>query len=250
MVTNLSPPILLHREGTHAIHWLGVQDPNAFHCNSYLITDGESGILVDPGGRAAFEPIRRALEQVLDPRQLSGMILCHQDPDVCASMVDWLDLQPQLTVFTTPRAHVLLPYYGRRDYRWHDVEAEPRFRFPSGRELRFIPAPFLHFPGAFTTFDESNGFLFSGDIWAALDFDWQLQVTSFEEHIPRMDLFHTEYMASNLAARGFVQRIEQLPISAILPQHGSILPRAMVPQALDYLRHLRCGLDLIYPHLQ
>jgi flavorubredoxin len=65
-----------------------------------------------------------------------------------------------------------------------------------------------------------------------------------------MDLFHAEYMASGVAARGFVRRVEQLPIKSILPQHGSILSEAMVPKALDYLRHLRCGLDLIYPQLQ
>lgn len=246
----LVPPVLLHQQNSHAVYWLGIQEPSAFRCNSYLIQDGETALLLDPGGRATFDKVRAAVEQVLPAERLTGMVLCHQDPDVCASMVDWLDLNPNLTVFTTPRTQVLLPFYGRRDYRWYDVESAPLFTFASGRTLRFIPAPFLHFPGAFATFDTASGFLFSGDIWAALDFDWKLQVELFEDHVPRMDLFHTEYMASNVAARGFVRRVEQLPIKAILPQHGSILPQSMVPRALEYLRRLRCGLDLIYPQLQ
>jgi flavorubredoxin len=118
--------------------------------------------------------------------------------------------------------------------------------FPSGRQLRFIEAPFLHFPGAFTTYDEATRFLFSGDIWAALDLDWTLVAEDFSDHPSRMDLFHIDYMASNAAARGFVNRLHGVQIEAILPQHGSIIPTAHVPAAIDYLRNLRCGLDILY----
>jgi flavorubredoxin len=33
------------------------------------------------------------------------------------------------------------------------------------------------------TYDAQARYLFSGDIWAALDLDWTLTVNSFEEHI-------------------------------------------------------------------
>ena len=246
----LTPPVPLFDADGHRIYWLGVCEASAFRCNTYLVRSGATGVLVDPGGRNHFTAVRAAVEKIMPVEALTGMVLCHQDPDVAASMIDWLAVNPELTVFTTPRTHVLLPSYGHRDYRLHDVEATPEFTLPSGRSLRFIAAPFLHFPGAFTTFDESSGFLFSGDVWAALDFDWRLFVDDFDEHVPRMDLFHLEYMPTNLAARGFVKRIEHLPIRAILPQHGGILREQDVPRALDYLRELRCGLDIIYADLQ
>lgn len=245
----LTPPVILFESERHAIYWLGVYDPTAFRCNTYLVRSGDTGVLIDPGGRPSFPAVRAALETIMPVAKLTGMVLCHQDPDVSASMTEWLALNPALTVFTTPRTHVLLPAYGC-DYRLHDVEAKPVFTFPEGHRLQFIASPFLHFPGAFTTFDATSGFLFSGDIWAALDFDWRLYVESFDDHVPQMDLFHVEYMSSNIAARGFVQRIKGLPINAILPQHGSILRKEFVPRALDYLRHLRCGVDIIYADLQ
>jgi flavorubredoxin len=65
-----------------------------------------------------------------------------------------------------------------------------------------------------------------------------------------MNLFHLDYMASNLATRGFVRRIEHLAIDAILPQHGSILGPQHVAAALDYLRNLRCGTDIIYADME
>lgn len=239
-------PVLLYQCAGHAIYWLGISEETAFRCNTYLILDGQQGIVVDPGGRQYFKQVRERIEQVMPVEHLAGMILCHQDPDVAGSMVEWLDVNPAMKVYSTPRTHVLLPHYGRNDYEVYDVEAQPELTLSSGNTLRFIQAPFLHFPGAFVTYDTASGYLFSGDIWAALDTDWSLVVDDFSAHQAKMDLFHKDYMASNLAAQGFVQSLAGFDIRAILPQHGSLIRKQHVNQAMDYLRQLRCGLDLIY----
>lgn len=245
----LDAPTPLFSDDHHQVYWLGITEQTAFRCNTYLIADGDQYILVDPGNRAFFGQVRDRVAQVVEPDRVTGMVLCHQDPDVCASMVDWLALNPAIKVYTTPRTQVLLPHYGVADYPFVDVEEAPRWVLPSGAALRFIPAPFLHFPGAFTTYDEASRYLFSGDIWAALDSDWKLVVDDFESHTTSMDLFHMDYMASNIAARGFVRRLDGLPIDAILPQHGSVIGPDHVGAALDYLARLQCGLDLVYPDL-
>jgi flavorubredoxin len=240
-----SPTLLFDRDG-HQVYWLGITDETAFRCNTYLIRDGAEAILVDPGNRMFFEQVKARVAQIMEPRQVTAMILCHQDPDVCASMVDWLGLNPAIKVVSTPRTHVLLPHYGVTSYAAFDVSEKAGYPLPSGAKLRFIEAPFLHFPGAFVTYDAASKLLFSGDIWAALDFNWRLVVESFDEHIPAMDLFHLDYMASNVAARGFARKLVGVDIGAILPQHGSIIPAQHVPAAIEYLRTLRCGLDIIY----
>lgn len=243
---NLEHPTTLYDSGGHNIYWLGITDETAFRCNTYLILDRHEAILVDPGSKQYFSRVRQRVEQIIPPQNVSGMVLCHQDPDVAASMIDWLDVNPSMRVFTSPRTQVLLPHYGRPDYQYYDVTEKPVYGLPSGASLNFVEAPFLHFPGAFVTYDTQARYLFSGDIWAALDLDWTLTVDSFEDHVPKMNLFHLDYMASNLAARGFLKRIENLPIDAILPQHGSILGPRHIQAALEYLRNLRCGTDIIY----
>ena len=102
-------------------------------------------------------------------------------------MVDWLDIKDDLTIFSTDRTNVLLPHYGRDNYDFYSVNSSDFFMFESGREIKFIEAPFLHFPGAFVTYDMSSKFLFSGDIWAALDIDWKLVVDDFDMHINNMN---------------------------------------------------------------
>ena len=243
---DLERPTTLYDSNGHSIFWLGITDETAFRCNTYLILDQHEAILVDPGSKQYFSQVRQRVAQIMSPQDVSGMVLCHQDPDVAASMTDWLDVNPSMRVFTSPRTQVLLPHYGRSDYQYYDVTEKPVYGLPSGASLKFVEAPFLHFPGAFVTYDTRARYLFSGDIWAALDMDWTLTVDSFEDHVPKMNLFHMDYMASNLAARGFVRRIENLAIDAILTQHGSILGPRHVQDALEYLRNLRCGTDVIY----
>ncbi len=243
---DLARPTALYAANGHRIFWLGITDETAFRCNAYLIVDGHEAILVDPGSKQYFPQVRERVEQIIPPQEISGMVLCHQDPDVAASMVDWLDVNPSMKVFTSPRTQVLLPHYGRSGYQYYDVTENPVYPLPSGAGLKFVESPFLHFPGAFVTYDTQARYLFSGDIWAALDLDWSLTVKSFEEHVAKMNLFHLDYMSSNLAARGFLKRIENLTIDAILPQHGSILGPRDVQPALAYLRNLRCGTDVIY----
>jgi hypothetical protein len=57
-------------------------------------------------------------------------------------------------------------------------------------------------------------------------------------------------MAGNIACRGFLQRLGGHEPAAILPQHGSVIPKKFVHKAFEYLRNLKCGLDLIYAGLK
>ena len=243
----LDCPTLLYHEEQHAVYWLGTPEDSAFRCNTYLITDGDETIIVDPGGAEVFDFIRGRVEQITDPKTVSAQILCHQDPDVAGSMVKWLEVNPGMKVITSTRTNVLIPHYGRDNYDFFNITEFPRYTFSSGRCLRFIEAPFLHFPGAFTTYDETSGFLFSGDIWAAIDMDWNLVISDFHAHEFKMNLFHLDYMAANAAARGFLERLHGITIHAILPQHGSVIPKAFIEDAFRYLYNLRCGLDILYP---
>ena len=244
----IDDPVILFQDGEHIIYWLGILEETAFRCNIYLVKDGEEGILIDPGGKNAFEIVKNRVLKVMSLDQITGLLFCHQDPDVAASMPDWLAINSQIQVFSSPRVHVLLRYYQIDDYKSYNVEEKPSFYFVGGHELQFIAAPFLHSPGAFATFDVMSGYLFSGDIWGALDIQSRLVVDNFSKHIDRMDLFNKDYMASNLAARGFVQRVESLEIEAILPQHGSLIAQKDVLGALEYLWDLDCGLDLLHFH--
>ena len=240
-------PVLLSNIDNHQIYWVGIDDDTAFRCNVYLIVDGNEYIIIDPGSRKFHTQVKDRIATIVEPNKITAIILCHQDPDVSASMIDWLDINKDLIIITSARTNILLPHYGKSDYNFFDISISLEWRFESGNILEFIEAPFMHFSGAFTTLDLTSSYLFSGDIWAALDIDWSLVVEDFDYHIINMDLFHIDYMASNIATKGYAYKLDNKVIKAILPQHGSIIDSDNIAKAIDYLIDLHCGLDLIYP---
>ncbi|MBE0648406.1 MAG: MBL fold metallo-hydrolase [Bacteroidales bacterium] len=243
-------PTVLFQDAGHKIFWLGVPEATAFRTNTYLIVNNDEAMLVDSGGAAHFEFVRNRVAQILPPERVVAQVLSHQDPDVAASFPLWVDINPSMKVIAASRTLTLLNYY--RDFFYETVNASdhPEYRFTSGKMVRFIPAPFLPAPGAIATFDVVSKFLFSGDIWAALDMEWKLILNDFSGHKLNLNLFHLDYMSSRKAARGFIERIKEIEIDAILPQHGSIIPGEFVPEAFDYLNQLNCGTDIIYAEIK
>jgi len=245
-----SKSILLFQEGDYSIYWLGLDEDSEFRVNVYLIKNKDEALIVDPGNRNFFEYIKKEVEKIMgDYSKVIGAIFHHQDPDVSASIIDWLEIVPDMKIITTPRTNVLLKFYGIKEYEFFDITKQD-FIFSNGEILSFIESPFLHFPGAFTTYCHQSKFLFTSDIFAALDIEWSLIVEDFETHKRAMDLFSKDYFACNIATRGYAMKIEDLNIEGILPQHGSIIPKEYVKDSIEYLKNLECGVDLIYPYLK
>jgi len=244
-------PVPLYSSPEHTVYWIGCQEDSPFRCNVYLIIDGDMHILFDPGSKMHhFPQVFERVSQVCPPESITHIVLHHQDPDVCDSIPDWLAIAKDATLVCTPRCRVLLPYYGfSADVPWLDVSPNDNtlLELPSGKVLNFITSPFLHFPEACVTFDEASGFLLSSDIGAAIEHDWRIVVDDWDTHWKAMVPFHVFYMASNRAMQGFLHKIEPYPIEAILPQHGSVIPKEHVKTAMARLKELPCGIDLLYP---
>ena len=103
-------PILLSSKGNHKIYWLGIDDETAFRCNVYMIKDNDEYIIVDPGSRKFHNQVKQRVEQIVPANKISALIVCHQDPDVAASIVDWLDINDKITIISSTRTNVLLPH--------------------------------------------------------------------------------------------------------------------------------------------
>jgi flavorubredoxin len=113
----------------------------------------------------------------------------------------------------------------------------------SGRVLEFLFAPYLHSPGAIVTYDPKTRSLFTSDIFGAVSKDWSLFASG--DYLGPMKDFHQLYMPCNRILKAFMERLLQLDIDRILPQHGSVLEGDQVRDAINYLMELPCGVDLM-----
>ena len=228
------------------IWWVGhYLENDSFQCHSYLIENGENSILIDPGSRLTFKQTLKKIEQIIPFTDIRYFIVHHQDPDITGAldMIDSLNTRDDTVILSHWRAMALLKHL---DLKMPLLCVEKmNWKLTAGkRELKFIFTPYLHFPGAFCTFDPSTGSLFSSDIAGGFTEGFSLYAED-ESYLESMKLFHEHYMPSREILASAVRKFRELPLKQILPQHGSIITGRLVPFILDHLENLDCGLYML-----
>ena len=208
------------------IYWVGFADRNAgFSNNPYLIIDSDgTGILIDPGSRADehFNIVKRKVGELISFEKIKYIIVHHQDPDLCASIPLFEELigVDNVKIITTLRTSLFIPYYGSKA-EIIIIEDGDEFELPSGRILKFITTPYVHFAGSFVTFDTKEQVLFSSDIFAAFSFEWKLYAD--ENYVQAVKAFTEPYIGCKEPVISAAKKLSTLPIKIIAPQHGSII---------------------------
>ncbi len=228
------------------IHWVGFHDAEAgFHCNPYLVIDGDQAILFDPGSVPHFPQVLAKVCKLVDFTQITHIVATHQDPDLCGAIPKFEELiygnGGSCEIVTHSRASVLIAYYGVRSKFYCIDSNDWKLKLNSGRELSFVYSPFMHFPGAFMTYDKKSKILFSGDIFGGLSFDWSLYAN--ENYVEAMNAFHENYMPSQEIVRNVMEKVEELDLEMIAPQHGSIINKD-IQKYITSLKNLEYGHNL------
>lgn len=206
------------------IWWVGFADYEAgFSNNPYLLVDDGEAVLFDPGpGHPVFrDVILRKIRQVTTPASIRYVIVHHQDPDLCG-LIPYLEnlLHPDAVIVTHPRAALFLPYYGIRKSVL-PVGDEDVIELQSGRRLTVYHAPYVHFSGNTLTYDERTRSVFSADIFAVFNRDWDLYAD--ETYIPLVKSFLNHYTDNKEAILYAHDLMQRLDIDRVLPQHGGII---------------------------
>ena len=230
-------------EIVEGVYWVGLDEKgSSLRCNPYLIVDNDEAILVEPGSIQHFPSVLQKVSKLVDFNQITHILVSHQDPDLCASIPRFEELiygtGGSCKIVTHTRASVLVSHYGVRS-SFYMVDANDwSLTLTSGRKIKFIFAPYLHFPGAFMSYDTKNKTLFSGDIFGGFSFDWELYAN--ENYSEAMKAFHENYMPSNEILRSAMEKLSDFEIEMIAPQHGSVINKD-VNKYIDVLTNLDCG---------
>lgn len=230
---------------TREIYWVGFYDEEAhLHCNPYLLIDEQDVVLFDPGSIPHFPIVMRKVIDLVNPADISLIVACHQDPDVCGNIAVLEDVinRPDLKIAAHTNCIRLIRHYGIKSEFYAVDENEYRITLKSGRVLDFLFTPYLHSPGAIVTYDRASKSLFSGDIFGAVSKQWSLFAQNND--MQPIETFHQLYMPSNRLLRQGMEKIERFDMERILPQHGSILEGERIHRTINHLKTLPCGIDL------
>lgn len=155
------------------IHWVGVLDPDleifdiviptqwGTTYNAYLI-EADEPALVDTVKHNFTDEFLQKLEEHIDLADLKHLIVNHTEPDHSGAVGKLLRKAPHLQVHGSRAAIQFLREQVNRDFNAHVVGDNDVLDL-GNRRLRFIMAPFLHWPDTMFTYLEGEGVLFTCD---------------------------------------------------------------------------------------
>ncbi len=245
--------VILYEQGDHVVRlFTDLVRGEGIQSNQLFIMRGSHSALFDPGGNLTYQPLFSGISQFTSVKELDYVIASHQDPDIISSLDKWL-MYTKAKIVISRLWDRFLPHLVP-GYMMSSTEGrllsvpDQGIRLPFGdSELIALPAHFLHSAGNFNFYDPVSKILFSGDVGASInDGDHSRPVEDFEQHIGKMQGFHSRYMTSNHVCRLWVNMIRQLDVNMMIPQHGRPFSgKAMIKRFLDWFEQLPCGVDLL-----
>jgi len=232
-------------EGRH--QWIAFgRDPDKpqkiIDTNQYMVVDERRSLLMDPGGIEIFSSMLAAVLRHTDVGRITDLFASHQDPDIISSLGLWDQALPHATLHAPWLWEGFIRHFGLNNIVYNALPDEGQTLQLDSAELLFLPAHYLHSSGNFHVYDAQAKILMSGDVGAALEpADAPMFVENFAEHVPKMELFHRRWMPSNRAKQVWIDRVRQLDIDYLAPQHGRIFTGDDVGRFLDWFEALEVG---------
>lgn len=211
--------------------------------NEYIIINNGQAVLLDPGGIEIFPQVLTEMTKFISTDNIKAVIASHQDPDIASSLAMWIDLSPDVKIYSSWIWAGFLAHFGMGTNMTITTIPDEGAIIPIGTtnaNVYMVPAHYCHSSGFFTCYDPIADILFTGDIGAALlpADTTDLFVTDFNKHIQYMELFHRRWMPSKDALKDWIRRVRAINPSMLCPQHGSIFRGNDVERFLIWLENL------------
>ncbi len=235
---DLSKPV----EVANNIWWVGSKDSESnYHCNPYLLIEGDTGVLFDPGSALDGELVLKKVLSLLPIEKLEAIVCSHQDPDLCMAIPIFENAGFNGWICCHERTYFIHKYYGFKSPYYLVNHHDYAYTMKGGFTFNFIFTPYLHYSGSIMSYIAEQQVLITGDVFGAVTADWQLY--SDETYFDGMVAYHEQIMPSHEVLAAAMVILARYPIKMICPQHGSIIKHD-IPRHIEILKDLPCGLFL------
>jgi len=228
----------MHREITKGIYYIGVDDhhtelfenlwsiPFGVSYNSYLIVDEKIALVETVKGPWSDEWLNN-IRDLIDPSKIDYIIMNHMEPDHTSSLPDIAKLAPNAIMVYTPKAAPMQKSFYDVPLQEKLVEDLEELNLGS-KTLKFVHAPFLHWPETMFTYVVEDEVVFSCDAFGSFGalngkhFDDETDLRLIEKESRRyVSAIITSYFKFVQRA---LDRVKELGIGikVIAPSHGPI----------------------------
>jgi len=218
------------------IFWVGVEDwhrrifdaliplPYGTSYNSYLVVGKSEIALVDTVNPGFEDVLFEKIEQIVKPEKIHYVIMNHAEPDHAGGIPAVLSMAKDAKLVATKKGvEMAEAFHGVPPERAIVVKDGDTLNL-GGKILRFIDAPWLHWPETMFTFCQENGVLFPCDFFGShMASDRLFDDEVGDILLPEAKRYYAEIM---MPFPQFVQKaldkVKGMDIRMIAPSHGPI----------------------------
>ena len=155
--------------------------------------------------------------------EIDYIVSNHAEPDHSAAIPALLEMFPQARVLCSPKCAENLQNMLGVDAARIDKVSDGEERDLGGKTLRFISAPWVHWPDTMFTHLVEDNFLFTCDFFGAHYTDNELFADYSENLAAAAKRYYAEIMMpfANFCAK-YLEKVAQINPKMILPSHGPI----------------------------
>lgn len=216
------------------VKWVGILDPGLVTFdvvmetkygttyNSYFINADKKAIVET--SKATFkDTYLDKVRKVVDFSEVEYIIMNHTEPDHSGNVTHLLDLAPQATVVGSRSAINFLKHMIDKEFKSLIVKDGDTLDL-GNKQLKFISAPFLHWPDTMYTYLVEDKILFTCDSFGCHYCDERMfddLVDNFDDAFKYyFDVILKPFSSYMLEA---IDKIADLDIAIVAPGHGPIL---------------------------
>lgn len=216
------------------VYWVGVKDwdrrlfdaliplPHGTTYNSYLVKGSNQTALIDTVNPGFEQELKAKIGEVTKPESVDYVIMNHAEPDHANAVSYLAGMFPDAKLITTKKgADMAKAFFKISDDRIQTVKEGDMIDL-GGKTLRFIEAPWLHWPETMFTYLEEDRVLFPCD-FLGMHTTVGFYDDELEDMIPVAKRYFGEIMMPfRSMGRKAMDKIRKLDIRMIAPSHGPI----------------------------
>jgi len=221
-------------EISEGIYWVGIRDwnrrifdaliplPQGTTYNAYLVRGKEKTVLIDTVNPGFERELKEKIAQVIGEAPLDYIIMNHAEPDHAGAIPVMMELHKGAQLITTEKGAKMAQIYYKVPAEETRIVKDGDSIELGGKTLKFIEAPFLHWPETMFTYLAEDKILFSCDFLGAHT-AFGLYDNEVEDILPLAKRYFGEIMMPfRKMGQKALEKIKDLEIKVIAPSHGPI----------------------------
>ena len=135
--------------------------------NSYIVKGDEKTALIETAHADFFNQYEQTVREIADPEKIEYIVMNHCEPDHSGSLRKMLELCPNAKIYVSRAGSIYLKNITNRADLPLVIVKDGDMIDLGGVTLKFISAPFLHWPDSMFTYCEEEKTVFTCDVLGA-----------------------------------------------------------------------------------